>query len=68
MCKKVGKCNLEKTYDESCNHENYYHEILKTYINQFDNMKWKKKKKSIDKSNKNIYSNNEGVQGKRRRK
>jgi len=27
-----------------------------------------KKKKSIDKSNKNIYSNNEGVQGKRRRK
>ncbi len=39
MCKKAGTCNLEETYDESCNHENYYREILKTYINQFDTMK-----------------------------
>jgi len=40
-CKKLKTCthNLEKTYDESCNHENYYHEILKTYINKFDTMK-----------------------------
>jgi hypothetical protein len=44
-CKKLKACacNLEKTYNESCNHENYYDEILKTYTNKFDIMKWAKK-------------------------
>jgi hypothetical protein len=36
---KACTCNLEKPYDESCNHENYYHEILETYTNKFDTMK-----------------------------
>ncbi len=36
---KACICNLEKPYDESCNPENYYHEILETYTNKFDNMK-----------------------------
>ncbi len=40
-CKKLKACtcNLEKTYDERCNHENYYHEILKTQRNKFVTMK-----------------------------
>jgi hypothetical protein len=40
-CKKLKTCTckLKRTYDESCNHENYYHEILKTYRNKFDTMK-----------------------------
>ncbi len=36
---KACTCNLEKSYDESCTHENFYHEILETYTNKFDTMK-----------------------------
>jgi hypothetical protein len=36
---KACTCNLEKPYDESCNHESYYHESLETYTNKFVSMK-----------------------------
>jgi hypothetical protein len=36
---KLAHVTLKKTYDESWNHENYYHEILKTYTNKSDIMK-----------------------------
>jgi hypothetical protein len=39
---KACTCNFEKPYDESCKHESYYHEILETYTNKFDTMKWAK--------------------------
>ncbi len=41
ICKKLKACtcNLEKPYDESCNHESYYQENLETYTNKFDTMK-----------------------------
>jgi hypothetical protein len=39
---KACTCNLERPYDENCNHESYYHEILETYTNKFDTMKWAK--------------------------
>ncbi len=36
---KTCTFNLDKPYYKNCNHEIYYHDIMKTCINKFDTMK-----------------------------